>query len=94
MGTHWFLRPENREAYARSVAAQRGHETRLLNKKRMTLADKIVMAVVDRIAADIIRPGPVAEERECYVMAQELREHTLHLSELVSSILKIEEDED
>lgn len=61
--------------------------------KRMALADKIVLAVVDRISSDIIRPGPKPEERECYVMAQELREHTEHLSALVSAILKIEADE-
>jgi hypothetical protein len=60
---------------------------------RMALADKIVMAVVDRIAADIIRPGPTPEERECYVMAQELRDHTTHLKELVVAILKVEKDE-
>ena len=60
---------------------------------RMALADKIVMAVVDRIAADIIRPGPKPEERECYVMAQELRDHTAHLKELVAAILKVEADE-
>lgn len=77
----------------RSEAAERGHVTRALNKKRMALADKIVMAVVDRISADIIRPGPVSEERECYVMAQELRQHTEHLSALVSAILKIEDEE-
>jgi hypothetical protein len=61
--------------------------------KRMALADKIVMAVVDRIATDIIRPGPTPEERECYVMAQELRDHTSPLRALVSDILKVEEDE-
>lgn len=61
--------------------------------ERMELADKIVMAVVDRIAADIIRPGPKPEERECYVMAQELRDHTEHLRDLVVAILKIEDDE-
>lgn len=77
----------------RSDAAEVGWITRRANAKRMALADKIVMAVVDRIAADIIRPGPKPEERECYVMAQELRDHTAHLSELVSAILKIENDE-
>jgi hypothetical protein len=60
----------------------------------MALADKIVMAVVDKIAADIIRPGPVAEERECYVMAQELREHTTPLVKLVTHILRVAEVED
>lgn len=42
----------------RSEATKLGWLTRRENAKRMALADKIVMAVVDRIAADIIRPGP------------------------------------
>lgn len=75
------------EKKLRDVRVERRHT------KRMVLADKIVMAVVDRIAADIIRPGPKPEERECYVMAQELRDHTEHLRELVSAILKIDADE-
>lgn len=61
--------------------------------KRMALANKIVMVVVDRIAADIIRPGPKPEERECYVMAQELRDHTEHLRKLVSDVLRVEAEE-
>lgn len=88
----------------RRTPAQKGADTRRINAearakedavtaRRMALADKIVMAVVDRIAADIIRPGPKPEERECYVMAQELRDHTEHLRELVSAVLKIEADE-
>ena len=63
-------------------------------KRRMTLAKKIVLAVVDRISADIIRPGPKPEERECYVMAEELREHSNDLHKLVAEIIKIEEEED
>lgn len=63
------------------------------NKQRMALANKIVMAVVDKIAADIIRPGPKPEERECYVMAQELRDSNPELIKLVSDILKIEQKE-
>lgn len=81
------------ETDRRRDAAALGQITKAKNKRRMALADKIVMAVVDRIAADIIRPGPKPEERECYVMAQELRDHTEHLRELVSAILKIEADE-
>lgn len=77
----------------RAQAAARGAETRAINKKRMALADKIVLAVVDRISADIIRPGPKPEERECYVVAQELRDHSQHLVALVSDILKIEDAE-
>ena len=61
--------------------------------KRMALADKIVMAVVDEIALSIVRPGPKPEERECYVMAQELRDHSSPLKDLVAAILKVDEDE-
>ncbi len=63
------------------------------NAERMALADKIVMAIVDRIAADIIRPGPKPEERECYVMAKELRDHSDELQKLVADILKVEQEE-
>lgn len=77
----------------RSDAAIRGHATRAENKHRMGVADKIVMAVINRIDADIIRPGPVAEDRECYVVAQELRDHAPVLRELVVAILKVEDDE-
>lgn len=63
------------------------------NKFRMALADKIVLAVVDKISNDIIRPGPKPEERECYVMAQELRDTSKELSVLVAEILRIEEIE-
>ena len=79
------------------AAAKRGWDTRRANAeekaKRMVLADKIVMAVVDEIANAIIRPGPKPEERECYVMAQELRDHTAPLKELVAAILKVEAEE-
>ena len=86
----------NPNAERQRLAAQREWEEReneRVNAKRMALADKIVMAVVDKIAADIIRPGPKPEERECYVMAKELREHSQPLAILVSEILKIEDDE-
>ena len=85
---HWSY--EEQLAHRRSLAAEAGHVTRAANKKRMALADKIVMAVVDRVAADIIRPGPKPEERECYVMAQELRDHSEHLRDLVAAILRID----
>jgi hypothetical protein len=87
MGTSYSIRDP------RSYAAEQGWVTRRKSTKRMALADKIVMAVVDRVAADIIRPGPRPEERECYVMAQELRDHTAHLKALVAAILAVEEDE-
>lgn len=81
---------------AKMLAAQRKwerEETQRVNAARMALADKIVMAVIDKIAADIIRPGPKPEERECYVMAQELRDLGESLSILVSDILKVSTEE-
>ena len=68
-------------------------ELKQVNAKRMALAEKIVLAIVDKISSDIIRPGPKPEERECYVMAKELRESSTELHVLVDAILKIEEDE-
>ena len=78
------------------VAAQKkleAEQEKQDNAQRMALADKIVMAIVDRIAADIIRPGPKPEERECYVMAKELRDHSDELQKLVADILKVEAEE-
>jgi hypothetical protein len=56
---------------------------------RKELAGKIVMVAVDRIVAEIIRPGPKPEERECYVMAAELRAITPDLEELVKQIIDV-----
>lgn len=64
-----------------------------IQAKRMALADKITLAIVDQISAAIIRPGPKPEERECYVMAQELRDYSPELRALVADILKIEAEE-
>ena len=82
----------NPNAKKERLAAQRAWQLQQNQKahaKRMALADKIVMAVVDKIAHDIIRPGPKPEERECYVMAQELRDSGIELKQLVSNILKV-----
>lgn len=80
----WQTRRANMAAAAKAQA-----ET----AKRMELADKIVLALVDQISAAIIRPGPKAEERECYVMAQELRDHSAELRDLVADILAVEQSE-
>lgn len=61
--------------------------------KRMALADKITMVIIDRVVADIIRPGPVAEERECYDMAKELRDAAPRIAEIVAGVLKVEKEE-
>jgi hypothetical protein len=62
-------------------------------RKRMALADKITMVIIDRVVADIIRPGPVAEERECYDMAKELRDAAPRIAEIVAGVLKVEKEE-
>jgi hypothetical protein len=77
----------------RSEAAEMGWVTRRANAKRMEVADKIVMVVTDRICADILRPGPEDAERECYVVAQELRDYGPKLKDLIVAILKVEENE-
>jgi hypothetical protein len=56
---------------------------------RKELAGKIIMVVVDRIVAEIIRPGPKPEERECYVMAGELRAITADLEELTKQVIDV-----
>ena len=81
------------EIRANQAAFMRAERT-LATKRRMTLAKKIVLAVIDKISGDIIRPGPKPEERECYVMAEELREHSGELNKLVAEIIKIEEEEE
>ena len=89
MGSH-YTRPQS----AKSYAAEVGWVTRRENQARMTLADKIVMALTDKISAELIRPGPVAEERECYEMARELREMGPDLNKLVAAILTVAAKED
>ena len=61
--------------------------------ERMALADKITMVIVDEVAGAIIRPGPKPEERECYVMAQELRDHAQRIKELVAAVLAVDAGE-
>jgi hypothetical protein len=60
-----------------------------IEDQRRALAGKIIMAVVDRIVNEIIRPGPVSEERECYEMAGELRALAPSLEELVKDIINV-----
>lgn len=65
----------------------------IAKKERMALANKIVMVIVDQISANIIRPGPTPEERECYVMAQELRDSAESLRLLVAEVIRIDQKE-
>lgn len=87
------LSPESAKQFDLAQRRYAREEKKRVNAERMALADKIVMAITDKIANDIIRPGPKPEERECYVMAKELRDLSKELSLLVSDILKIEKEE-
>lgn len=60
-------------------------------KKQLDLADKLVMVIVDKIVTDLIRPGPNPEERECYDVAQELRDMAPALKTLVAQVLNVEQ---
>lgn len=81
------------DEYVKKLAEQRAEENARLAKAvqdaRKKLAKKIVMKVVDDIVADIIRPGPIAEERECYDMAAELRDLAPNLEIIVTEIINI-----
>lgn len=74
------------EAIAKKEAKE---EEKRVDAARKEIATKIVMVVVDRIVAEIIRPGPKPEERECYVMAGELRATTPDLEELVRRVIEV-----
>ena len=65
----------------------------IAERKRFDVAQKIAMMVVNKITNDLIRPGPVAEERECYEMAQELLDIKPALTELIRDILYIDQTE-
>lgn len=90
----WSLSPRERDAIMWASTRHRNAEVaaaeRLKETKRMELADKIALMVSNKIEQDLIRPGPVAEERECYDMAAELREMRHDLAKVVTAVLKAE----
>jgi hypothetical protein len=80
------------ERQVRAYAAQREpiaepEDAKATERRKMAM--KIVMAVVDRVVNDIVRPGPKPEERECYEMANELRAITPELEALVTEIINV-----
>lgn len=77
---------EKWEAINRQAEIQRDA---IIAADRRLVARKIVMTLVDDIVNEIIRPGPIAEERECYDMAHELRAIIPHLEELVTAIINV-----
>lgn len=87
----WALSQEERALADQRRRAVLDDAAKKISDDRMRLAGKIVMVVVDKIVNEIIRPGPVAEERECYDMAGELRSIVPALEELAKSVIDVNE---
>ena len=83
-----------RQRYETEMRSKRAIEANIEKAKRMKLADKIVMVIVDRINQVVVRPGPDPEERECYDMAKEIRDISPELAALIEKVLKVAKDED
>lgn len=60
-----------------------------IDRPYVEVAERIAMVVIDRINRVIVRPGPVAEERECYQMAQEIRDHEERITKEIFEVLKV-----
>lgn len=90
MGQSYFASAKERREYETNNRQRADQAEASAEKKRREFAAKIVMAVVDKIVADIIRPGPAPEERECYEMAGEVRAIVPDLETLVTKIIEIE----
>lgn len=89
-----FSSPREEERYYAELHARQQAE-RVARKeageaRRMELAAKIAMVVIDKVNRDIIRPGPDAEERECYDMSQELRDISPDLQAIIAQVLGVE----
>jgi hypothetical protein len=91
MGTSYFASAEERAAAVRLGEMERDKEAARIKDGRRKVAAKIVMAVVDKVVRDIIRPGPHPEERECYEMAGEVRALVPDLEALVKQVLDAED---
>jgi hypothetical protein len=89
MGSNYFGSAAERRAYNRKIQESSAREAARIETARRELAAKIVMAVVDKIVNEIVRPGPKPEERECYEMAGELRASSAELEELAKQIIDV-----
>lgn len=91
MGRSYFATAREEKAYQREIDDENAKEADRIEDERRKLAAKIVMATVDQIVSQIIRPGPKPEERECYEMAGELRAMIPDLEELAKRIIDVNE---
>lgn len=87
MGAPYFSSAADRASHAKSVQQRRDQEEARVEDERKKLAAKIVMAVVDKIVNEIVRPGPKPEERECYEVAGELRAIVPELEALTKRVI-------
>lgn len=69
------------------------HNKFIAEQKRLRLEDtkrfamKLATIAIDNIITDIVRPGPKPEERECYDVANEIRQHQeFIINEMVKAI--------
>ena len=89
MGSSYFASPGDRRTREREIAAQADQALAQVAERRRQLAAKIVMAVIDKIVNEVVRPGPVPEERECYEMAGEIRALVPALEALAKQIIDV-----
>lgn len=90
MGFHYSDRSAQlaAEAEARAQRERKAKEVAIHN-----VAARVAMIVIDEVNRVVVRPGPAAEERECYEMAQEIRDTDERLTNLIADILKVAIDE-
>lgn len=89
MGVSYFASARERKAALAEARLQRDKEAARVDDERRKIAAQIVMTLVDKIIADIVRPGPSPEERECYEMAGEVRALTPELEEIAKRIIDV-----
>ncbi len=93
MGQSYFSSAAERRDYLQECKAaadqNNAREQARIEDARRQLAAKIVMAIVDKVVNEIVRPGPVAEERECYEVAGELRALSPDLEALAKQIIDV-----
>jgi len=88
MGYQYATRAEELAAEREAIRIREEYDANLA-----AVAAKIAMVTIDTIVRIVIRPGPVAEERECYEMAQEVRDNDERLTNLILDVLNVSVEE-
>lgn len=58
---------------------------------RMTLDAKVAMVLIDKLVADVVRPGPVPEDRQACDLSAEARGLRGELVELVTAVIDVDD---